>query len=83
MKRLIAVVLSISAFTAGCGSLPITVPDLPADQLLVNQATFENAVHQRIVGSCEAGRTPGTVSQDESLGKRVLCDNERKESGIR
>lgn len=83
MKRLLAVVLSISALSAGCRSVPIAVPNLPADQFLVNQPTFENAVNQRILGNCEKGRIPGTWSQNELIGRSVLCDAKRTESGIR
>jgi hypothetical protein len=80
MKRLLATVFGISALAVGCRSVPIAVPDLPAEQLLVNQANFENAVNRRILGSCEKSNVPGTISQTEQLGKTVLCDTRRYES---
>lgn len=76
MKRLLAVALSISALTIGCRSLPIAVPDLPSDQLLVNQATFEAAVQQRILGSCTKANGQLGIPQTESRGKSVLCDSQ-------
>jgi hypothetical protein len=83
MKRLLAIVLCMSALSAGCRSVPIAVPNLPAEQFLVNQPTFEHAVNQRILGNCEKGRIPGTFSQYELLGRSVLCGTKRIESGIR
>jgi hypothetical protein len=83
MKRLLAAVLSISALTIGCRSVPIAVPDLPAEQLLVNQPTFENAVQQKISESCIKGKVAGPRVAIEPLGKSVLCDMTRLESGAR
>ena len=83
MKKLLTTVLGISALTVGCRSVPIAVPELPAEQLLVNQANFENAVNRRILGSCEKSNVPGMISQTEPLGKTVLCDTRRNESRIR
>lgn len=83
MKRLLATLLGISALAVGCRSVPIAVPDLPAEQLLVNQSNFENAVNRRILGSCDKSNAPGMISQTESLGKTVLCDTRRNESRIR
>lgn len=83
MKRLLAVALSVSAMTIGCRSVPIAVPDLPAEHFLVNQPTFENAVQQKISESCTRGKVSAPRSAAEPLGKSVLCDMTRLESGIR
>jgi hypothetical protein len=71
MKSFFAVLL-ISVLTAGCRSLPIQVPDLPPDQLLVNQPIFENAVHQQIIEGCAKTVVVGDLSQS-ALARNVIC----------
>ena len=77
MKNFLAMLL-ISVLAIGCRSVPIRVPDLPSDQLLVNQATFENAVQERIVGNCPKQTSRGTVLHSEPLGRRLLCETIRR-----
>lgn len=71
MKSFLAVLL-ISALTAGCRSLPIQVPDLPPDQLIVNQPNFENAVHRRIIEGCAKNVIARDISQG-AMTRSALC----------
>lgn len=83
MKRLLAVAISLSAMTIGCRSVPITVPDLPAEHFLVNQPTFESAVQQKISASCTKAKVSAARSSVEPIGKSVMCDMTKLESGVK
>ena len=74
MKTLLAGVLFIVASTIGCRSLPIAVPDLPPDQLLVNQPPFESALQQRIAAQCAAKENLNRVPQGQTLSRKALCE---------
>lgn len=82
MKRLLAAAIVVSGL-AGCRSVPIAVPDLPSDQLLINQPVFESAVQQRMFGNCVKGNVQLTLAQAESLSKSIVCDMLKPESGIK
>lgn len=81
MKTFLATMVA-SVFAVGCRSLPIQVPDLPPEQLLVNQPPFKNALQERITGDCVTEKWV-SATQAYPLGRSVLCELRRKESGIK
>ncbi len=83
MKKLIGLALSFSALTVGCRSAPIAVPELPADQLIVNQPHFEKAVQARIIGHCAMLKEPAAPREVGPISRNVLCRTAQVESGIR